>query len=112
MSSESHPYLPPGTETSGTVIFIPVLDLLKFAPLPWQKQNELIKCLLLAHFGNFMECVKTRKHFRPSLITSHSEGTTQAWQEGEEANPWLGVINIVMLLLIGAEKQLFGSIRD
>lgn len=28
------------------------------ASLPWQRQNELIKCLPLAYFGNLMECVR------------------------------------------------------
>jgi hypothetical protein len=63
------------------------LGCLKSAPLPWQKQNELIKCLPLAYFGNFMECVRARMNFRPLLITPNAEEVIQAWGEGEEAKP-------------------------
>lgn len=64
-----------------------VLGPHKSAALPWQKQNELIKCLPLAYFGNFMECVRAQMNFRPLLITSNAEEIIQAWEEGEEAKP-------------------------
>lgn len=44
-------------------------------------------------------------NFRPLLITSNTEEIIQAW-EGEEAKPMAELINSVMLLLIGPEKQL------
>lgn len=47
-----------GMKFSVTTVLYTVLGLLKSVSLPWQKQNELIKCLPLAYFGNFMECVK------------------------------------------------------
>lgn len=45
-------------------------------------------------------------NFRALLITSNAEEIIQAWEEGERSKPVAEVINIVMLLLIGAEKQL------
>ena len=72
---------------SVTTVLNTVLALLKSVSLPWQKQNELIKCLPLAYFGNFMECVKAWMNFRPLLITSNAEEIIQAWEEGEEAKP-------------------------
>lgn len=57
-SSESHSRLLPGHEVFSNNYIDTVLGLLKSVSLPWQKQNELIKCLPLAYFGNFMECVK------------------------------------------------------
>lgn len=45
-------------------------------------------------------------NFRPLLITSNAEEIIQAWEESEKLNPWPRVINIVMLLLLDAEKQL------
>lgn len=66
---------------------IPVLGLFKSASLPWHKQTELIECLPLAYFGNFMECVRAWIHFRPLLITWDVEEIIEAWGEDEEAKP-------------------------
>lgn len=85
-SSESHSYCR-GRKVAVTAVLYTSSWSLKPASLPWQKQNELIKCLPLAYFGNLMECARAGMNFRPLLIASDAEEIIQAWEEGEEAKP-------------------------
>lgn len=81
---------------------IPVLGLFKSASLPWHKQTELIECLPLASWSVW----------EPEYI-SDPYWLLEMWRKSlkhggkvRKLNPWPRVINIVMLLLIGTEKQL------